>query len=211
MSGGQARVLQDGRSKKRPGPDTQKTIIVAAAVDLFVERGSAGVSISDICARADIGRQTFYRCFEDKEALVAHLYQHAVNEHIEKAIGRMPASHASGEWAYDVINHVIDSILENPRLAQFLYIEASNPTSPAFAIVDSAMDRAARNIQRWFAAQVGARPSRVHVKAVFAATTWLVHNAVIAGKTKASVAEAKRASRLLFEGMFRSLQATQKR
>jgi len=64
----------DGRSKKRPGPAAQRNIILDAAVDLFVERGTSGVSISEICARADVGRQTFYRCFEDKPALLDHLY-----------------------------------------------------------------------------------------------------------------------------------------
>jgi len=38
----------DGRSKRRPGPEAQRRFIVEAAVDLFIERGSAGVSVSDL-------------------------------------------------------------------------------------------------------------------------------------------------------------------
>ncbi len=196
---------RDGRSKKRPGLEGQTKTIVAAAVDLFIERGSAAVSISEICAQADIGRQTFYRCFDDKDALIEHLYQETVNEHIERALDQMPSALADGEWAYDLIDQVIDAILRNERIAQLLFVEASNPNSPAFQVVDAAMERAAKGIQKWSMIRVGKRPSRVYVKSLLAATTWLVHNAIRSGRTKASVREAKRASRLLFEGMYCSL------
>lgn len=192
----------DGRSKKRPGPEKQREVIRAAAVDLFIERGEAAVSIAEICERADVGRQTFYRCFADKEALVTDLYQYAINTHIDRAVARLPAEGSSARWPYEVVDEVIDAILEEHKLAQLLYVEAANPNSAAFKITDSSLETAALAIQAWFEDNVGERPSKTHVKSVLAATTWLVHDAILAGLTKAAVAEAKRASQKLLEGVY---------
>lgn len=44
--------------------------IVAAAAELFAERGFDGVSVSDIAERAEVGRTTFFRHFGDKQEVV---------------------------------------------------------------------------------------------------------------------------------------------
>jgi len=44
--------------------------IVEAADDLFSTRGFGDVSVSDIAARADVGRSTFFRYFGDKTEVV---------------------------------------------------------------------------------------------------------------------------------------------
>jgi AcrR family transcriptional regulator len=44
--------------------------IVRAAAELFVERGYAKVSVSDIAERAEVGRTTFFRHFGDKQEVV---------------------------------------------------------------------------------------------------------------------------------------------
>lgn len=41
-----------------------------ALLELILERGWDGVSVQDICARADVGRSTFYVHFADKEELL---------------------------------------------------------------------------------------------------------------------------------------------
>jgi AcrR family transcriptional regulator len=192
----------DGRSKKRPGPEKQRDAIRAAAVDLFIEKGSRSVSIAEICERADIGRQTFYRCFADKDALIAYLYQHAIKDHIDAAIRRLPTEGGSREWPYEVVDQVIDGILKQYKLAQLLYIEASNPNSVAFRITDRSLDAAATAIQAWYAETLGERPSRTHLRAVLAGTTWAVHHAIIAGLTEDAIAAAKRTSRNLLEGVY---------
>lgn len=44
--------------------------IVAAAAELFAERGFDGVSVSDIAELAEVGRTTFFRHFGDKQEVV---------------------------------------------------------------------------------------------------------------------------------------------
>ncbi|WP_432825225.1 TetR/AcrR family transcriptional regulator [Dactylosporangium sp. CA-092794] len=44
--------------------------IVAAAYDLFAERGYAEVTVADIAERAEVGRTTFFRYFGDKQEVV---------------------------------------------------------------------------------------------------------------------------------------------
>ncbi|MFG2044174.1 TetR/AcrR family transcriptional regulator [Dactylosporangium sp. NPDC048998] len=44
--------------------------IVAAAYDLFAERGYADVTVADIAERAQVGRTTFFRYFGDKQEVV---------------------------------------------------------------------------------------------------------------------------------------------
>jgi AcrR family transcriptional regulator len=44
--------------------------IVAAAYDLFAERGYNDVTVADIAARAEVGRTTFFRYFGDKQEVL---------------------------------------------------------------------------------------------------------------------------------------------
>ncbi len=49
--------------------------IMAAALDLFVERGFYGTAVPEIADRAGVGAGTIYRYFVSKEALVNELYR----------------------------------------------------------------------------------------------------------------------------------------
>ncbi|MBG6091186.1 TetR/AcrR family transcriptional regulator [Actinomadura viridis] len=44
--------------------------IIAAAHELFAERGFDGVTVADIAERAEVGRATFFRHFGDKQEVV---------------------------------------------------------------------------------------------------------------------------------------------
>ena len=50
--------------------------IVDAAVRCFREKGYEDVSVSDICAEANVARSSFYRMFSSKKDVVRYLFEH---------------------------------------------------------------------------------------------------------------------------------------
>jgi AcrR family transcriptional regulator len=67
--------------------------IVAAALELFAERGFDGVTVTDIAARAEVGRSTFFRYFTDKQEVLFHDDGEMLGLMVE-AIGREAARRA---------------------------------------------------------------------------------------------------------------------
>jgi len=63
---GEKRPLADDRRVRRT-----RAALREALVDLIVERGWDGFSVQDLCARADVGRSTFYLHYADKEEVLA--------------------------------------------------------------------------------------------------------------------------------------------
>lgn len=180
----------DGRSKRRPGVDEQRNIILQAAVTLFANNGVRSVSIAQICGLADVSRPTFYRCFVDKEALVERLYEDSVNAHVEAffVIGRF-RSRAQLETSLDAL---LEAIFAQSELAQLVFIESSDPTSPAARIVDRTFEHAADVMSKsWRGSE---EPSRVYLKSIMAAVQWIVQDAIRAGLTATAREEAKRAA-----------------
>ena len=73
-----------------------------ALINLILERGWDAVSVSDVCARADVGRSTFYAHFADKEELLFSGFEelHATLATLRKTDGstvKMPLERLSEE------------------------------------------------------------------------------------------------------------------
>ena len=177
-------------------------MIAAAAIELFGSRGGRAVSISDICKAAGVSRDTYYRCFADKEALLAYLYQTSVNEHIESVLGAWNLDFSNRQWLQQVTADTVDAILRQHKVARFLFVESADPDSPAYRIIHDAYDKAARKMQRWCRQRGRDVPSREFLVAMMVATQWLVHNAILAGLGKREVDKAKEAAgRLFYAGL----------
>lgn len=57
-----------------------KRALRSALIELMEERGLDGVSVNDLCARADLNRGTFYNHFHDKEDLLTYLEDEVIAE-----------------------------------------------------------------------------------------------------------------------------------
>jgi AcrR family transcriptional regulator len=68
-----ARPSQSAIARKATGD--KREAIMAAALELFVERGFYGTAVPEIADRAEVGAGTIYRYFESKDALVNELYR----------------------------------------------------------------------------------------------------------------------------------------
>ena len=185
----------DGRSKKRPGLDEQKRGILEAAVALFRQHGSRAVSISQSCQRAGISRPTFYRCFQDKEALVDAIYQEAVNRPVQEfMLHGLSGKALDGEKVHAALDRLFDAIFDNADFAELVFMEANDPASPAYAIVDEAFSGFAEAMAGGISKRSGEDNSTVFLKALMAACQWIVHDAIRKGLDEARRKEAKTAA-----------------
>ena len=81
--------MSDRRAPDRRVVRTQ-TVLRDALIALIHERGWDAVSVQDICARADVGRSTFYVHFADKEELLLSgfdLFSKQLREHVAARAG----------------------------------------------------------------------------------------------------------------------------
>ncbi|WP_188109799.1 TetR/AcrR family transcriptional regulator [Pseudohalioglobus sediminis] len=192
--------------RNRPGVEAQREVIVQAAVALFANRGSSVTSVSDICKAAGVSRDTYYRCFADKDSLISHLYQTSVNEHVLAVLNPDLMNYGNEDWVSQVSSQTVDAILERSTVAQFLYLESADPNSTAHRIINQAYDIAAERMQHWALEQFGQAPAMEFFKSLLFATQWLVHNAIVSGKTPEQVDIAKQSVKQLLYGAFASMQ-----
>jgi TetR/AcrR family transcriptional regulator, repressor of fatR-cypB operon len=70
-----SRPSQPALAAARRSPEDRREAIMAAALELFVERGFFGTAVPEIADRAGVGAGTIYRYFDSKEALVNAIYR----------------------------------------------------------------------------------------------------------------------------------------
>ncbi|MCK6548339.1 TetR/AcrR family transcriptional regulator [Myxococcota bacterium] len=97
---------------KKKAPDRRiarsQRLLRDALVALVIERGWDEVSVQDVCARADVGRSTFYAHFADKEELLLSGFEAlSAALHAERA-------RAAGTFAF--AEHLIEHARDNQRL-----------------------------------------------------------------------------------------------
>ncbi|MFJ6567491.1 TetR family transcriptional regulator [Streptomyces sp. NPDC091292] len=111
-----------GETRQRPpnGGRTKPAMrdaLVAAALELFVERGFEQTTIDDIVALAGVGRRSFFRYFPSKEAVV-------FPDH-ERCLADMSTFLAAGAPDDDPVHRVCDAA----RLVARMYAD-----NPAFSV-----------------------------------------------------------------------------
>ena len=192
--------------KQRPGVPQQRKDIIAAAVSLFAEAGTAAVSVSAICNQAGVSRDTFYRCFDNKDDLINALYSHTVSANMLAVTAAPDADFTDAQWLHQAIDEAVDAIPAEHQVARFLFLESADPGSHAHAVIEAAFDSVARSMQRWCRGRYGYAPSRACFTGLLSAAQWLVHGAINRGMGPRHVRAAKLAIEELFLAIFRGLQ-----
>src|SRR2546425_1622273 len=75
------------RKQARPGE------IVAAALELFAERGFAATKLADVARRAGVTKGTLYLYFDSKEALFKAMVRETIVPVIDRKSTRLNSSH----------------------------------------------------------------------------------------------------------------------
>lgn len=191
--------------KSRPGIEVQRQDILKAAVVIFGQLGTAGASVSAICKRSGVSRDTFYRCYDNKEQLIDLLYQRSVSDTMLEATADPEADFSSEEWLADTVNQLVDDIIAQHEIARFIFIESADPSTHAYKVIHSAFNRVALRMQQWCRMHYGEAPSRQCFTGLLSAAQWLVHGAIVDGMKPATIKRTKRSIQELFLATFRGL------
>lgn len=195
--------------KTRPGVEEQRRAILSAAVALFSAHGSATVSVSAICQQAQVSRDTFYRCYTNKDALIDALYSESISANMLAVTASPEADFGDPAWLQQTVDQVVDEILKEHQVARFLFLESADPESRAYQVIDRAFDEVAGLMQDWCRKQYGDSPGRGPgrgcFKGLLSASQWLVQEAIHRGRTPQQVRAAKQSIEELFLAVFRGL------
>ncbi|MGV0787520.1 TetR/AcrR family transcriptional regulator [Mycolicibacterium sp. XJ2] len=90
-------------ARGRPRAKDLDTAILQAAIDVFIERGIAGMSIEQVAKRAGVGKPTIYRRWSGKEQLVAD----AIEAHVSTDIQWPTREEIAAGHIHDLLRHNI--------------------------------------------------------------------------------------------------------
>src|SRR5262249_29892995 len=94
--------------------------ILAAALDLFAEKGYHGTAVPEIADLARVGAGTVYRYFENKEAVVNELFRHWKGVLFATLMQGFPLTAAPREQFHAVFTRLAEFARTHPRALDFL-------------------------------------------------------------------------------------------
>ncbi len=153
-------------TRSRPGVAEQRKRVLEAARGLLLERGSGDITAKDLADRAGISRATFYRCFDNVDAVIDLLYNEflaRVTQRLDRHIqpGTNPAT-----WLRQLVGEVLGDAVEMGPYLVALYREELRPGSPAG---DAQRQRVEAQIDRicdWWTSWAGFTADRALARAI---------------------------------------------
>lgn len=110
-----------GRPSQRAIVTDKREAIMAAALELFVERGFYGTAVPEIADKAGVGAGTIYRYFVNKEALVNALYRQEKQRFAERVLTEFPRTTIARELFRTMWHRMATFAVENPK--PFIFLE----------------------------------------------------------------------------------------
>jgi TetR/AcrR family transcriptional regulator, repressor of fatR-cypB operon len=98
----------------------RRQAILAAALELFAERGFHGTAVPEVAERAKVGAGTVYRYFENKEALVNALFQHWKGEYGRFLLAGLPVGAPFRTLFHEAWRRMGEFARKHPKVVQFL-------------------------------------------------------------------------------------------
>jgi AcrR family transcriptional regulator len=123
--------------------ENQRNRLMAAALDVFAERGYAAASIADLVKVARVSRTTFHALYPDKEACFLATYDVVVAWLTEQAIEAAVATQGWERRAVAVIDTLTRLLAADPRLARLCTIEVYLAGAPAARRQEALIERLA--------------------------------------------------------------------
>lgn len=130
-----ARPATGARGRGRPpssveAVERRRREIIAAAYEIFSEKGYHATGIADIAARLDIGHGTFYRYFANKRDILDHVFDYGVTRLLKLVVtDDLPEATTREELREQLTtlgNRIFTEIVDkDPRLPRMILLEVT--------------------------------------------------------------------------------------
>ncbi|HEV3474545.1 MAG TPA: TetR/AcrR family transcriptional regulator [Actinomycetota bacterium] len=131
------------RKRVTKQPDVRRQELMDAAVRVFVEKGIARTTVSDITQSAGVAKGTFYLYFTSKENLLGALKERFVNDVLAHATSHYERVGREDWWALadSIIESFTDFMLERKDMIHVIVQEGLAPeSSQLFAECEAKVD-----------------------------------------------------------------------
>lgn len=108
------------------GHETREKIL-AAALELFAERGFHGTAVPLVAERAKVGAGTIYRYFESKEQLVNALYQREKQKMLDALLASFPFDRPPREQFRTFFKRMAQYAKAHPLAVRFMELHHHAP------------------------------------------------------------------------------------
>lgn len=103
-----------------PAAHSARDAILAAALDLFSERGYEATTIDDVRQQSGASTGSIYHHFGSKEALAAALFLHGLSEYQRAVLPAYAAEAGAEDGVRETVCLYLQWVAEHRRLARFL-------------------------------------------------------------------------------------------
>lgn len=121
------------RRGRPPDPELaeeRRAALIAAAAEVFAERGYVAAGIADIDARLEVGRGTFYRHFESKRELLDHVVDDAIARLVAAVMPDSPLRADTAEEFLDKLDELVGRVFTvvraEPGIVRLLLMETTS-------------------------------------------------------------------------------------
>lgn len=103
---------------------------MSAALALFEERGIDGVSVMDVCKRASVNRTTFYKYFQNKDALLEEIMPGKFRGLVNTFVNSMGNTGSITERLIQALKPTLLAVENDPILSMYSLESFSASASP---------------------------------------------------------------------------------
>ena len=122
------------RAARRRDPEATRLAILDAAESVFVEKGFAAASMSDIAARAAVTKSLIHHHFGSKEELWVEIKRRSVEEYVKSQRAIMASAAADRDTLLESLRIYFRFLERNPnfvRLSTWMNLEDPKLSAPA--------------------------------------------------------------------------------
>ncbi len=196
------------RAHRRVGVEGQRIAILAGAMQVLATKLYEQVSVEDVLAAANVSRQTFYRCFPNKQALFHQIFR----EGNALFLGAIAALDKRGgdpvEIADRALTGALQFVVHGGGALRALYRETIRPGSEFAPYRAEVLDAMIADVASWVRGDLGLPVDALLVRALLVAIEQLMFELASADAlTPAAIERFRTLVRTLVAGVWRELRS----